>query len=137
MRKEPILTVKNLVTAFDTEQGIIRAVEGVSFNVQKGQTLGIVGESGCGKSVTALSIMRLLPKPHGRLENGKIVFHGQDIATLAADEMHAIRGYGISMIFQEPMTALNPVHEIGRQLALRQLDPDRGAARPFGIGRGL
>jgi len=114
--EEPILKVDNLVTAFDTEQGVIRAVEGVSFDVQAGRTLGIVGESGCGKSVTALSIMRLLPKPHGRIENGKILFHDQDIAALPADQMHAIRGYGISMIFQEPMTALNPVHQIGRQI---------------------
>jgi oligopeptide/dipeptide ABC transporter ATP-binding protein len=114
--EEPILKVDNLVTAFNTEQGVIRAVEGVSFDVQAGRTLGIVGESGCGKSVTALSIMRLLPKPHGWIENGKILFHDQDIAALPADQMHAIRGYGISMIFQEPMTALNPVHQIGRQI---------------------
>jgi len=112
----PILHVDNLVTAFDTEQGLIRAVNGVSFDVRAGRTLGIVGESGCGKSVTALSIMRLLPKPHGHIEHGRIMFHDQDIATLPADRMHAIRGYGIAMIFQEPMTALNPVHKIDRQL---------------------
>ncbi len=111
-----LLHVENLVTSFDTEQGMIRAVEGVSFDVRAGRTLGIVGESGCGKSVTALSIMRLLPKPHGRITHGRIIFHDQDIATLPADRMHAIRGYGIAMIFQEPMTALNPVHKIDRQL---------------------
>ena len=116
MSEETILKVDHLVTAFDTEQGVIHAVEGVSFDVQAARTLGIVGESGCGKSVTALSIMRLLPKPHGYIENGKILFQGKDIATLPADQMHAIRGYGISMIFQEPMTALNPVHQIGRQI---------------------
>ncbi len=116
MQPELILTVDNLITTFNTEEGVIRAVEGVSFDVEAGKTLGIVGESGCGKSVTALSIMRLLPKPHGRIANGRILFGGRDIATLPADEMHAIRGYGISMIFQEPMTALNPVHPIGRQL---------------------
>jgi oligopeptide/dipeptide ABC transporter ATP-binding protein len=116
LSKEAILNIKNLVTAFDTEEGRIRAVEDVSFEVKKGQTLGIVGESGCGKSVTALSIMRLLPKPTGMIEEGQILFHGSDIATLPAEKMHEIRGYGISMIFQEPMTALNPVHKIGKQL---------------------
>ncbi len=116
MTKQVILKIKNLVTAFDTEEGRIRAVENVSFEVKKGQTLGIVGESGCGKSVTALSIMRLLPKPTGVIEGGEILFHDKDIATLPAEKMHEIRGYGISMIFQEPMTALNPVHKIGMQL---------------------
>ncbi|MBW1697220.1 MAG: ABC transporter ATP-binding protein [Deltaproteobacteria bacterium] len=116
MKEEVILEVKDLVTTFDTEEGRIRAVEGVSFKVKRGQTLGIVGESGCGKSVTALSIMRLLPKPFGRIERGQILFQGQDILTLSAEEMHRIRGFGISMIFQEPMTALNPVHKVGDQL---------------------
>ena len=116
MDEEVILSVRNLVTAFDTEEGRIRAVENVSFDVKKGSTLGIVGESGCGKSVTALSIMRLLPKPTGIIERGQIFFHDQDIATLPAEKMHEIRGYGISMIFQEPMTSLNPVHKIGQQL---------------------
>jgi oligopeptide/dipeptide ABC transporter ATP-binding protein len=114
--EEVILSVRNLVTAFDTEEGRIRAVENVSFDVKKGRTLGIVGESGCGKSVTALSIMRLLPKPIGHIEGGQILFNDQDIVKLPAEEMHQIRGYGISMIFQEPMTALNPVHKIGQQL---------------------
>jgi oligopeptide/dipeptide ABC transporter ATP-binding protein len=114
--EQVILEVKNLVTAFDTEEGRIRAVENVSFEVKKGQTLGIVGESGCGKSVTALSIMRLLPKPTGIIESGQILFHDNDIATLPAEKMHKIRGYGISMIFQEPMTSLNPVHKIGQQV---------------------
>jgi oligopeptide/dipeptide ABC transporter ATP-binding protein len=113
----PLLRVENLVTAFDTEAGLVRAVNDVSFSVRAGSTVGLVGESGCGKSVTALSIMRLLPKPAGRIIGGSIRLEGVDIATLAADEMHAIRGYRISMIFQEPMTALNPVHRIGRQLA--------------------
>jgi len=116
LNKQVILKIKNLVTAFDTEEGRIRAVENVSFEVKKGQTLGIVGESGCGKSVTALSIMRLLPKPTGMIEEGEILFDDKDIATLPAEKMHEIRGYGISMIFQEPMTALNPVHKIGMQL---------------------
>lgn len=116
MNEDVILEVKNLVTAFDTEEGRIRAVENVGFEVKKGRTLGIVGESGCGKSVTALSIMRLLPKPTGMIESGQILFRDQDIASLPAEKMHGIRGYGISMIFQEPMTALNPVHKIGRQV---------------------
>lgn len=114
---EIILKVKNLISAFDTEGGRIRAVDDVSFEVRKGQTLGIVGESGCGKSVTALSIMRLLPKPTGIIESGRILFDETDIIRLEADKMHEIRGKRISMIFQEPMTSLNPVQKIGKQLA--------------------
>ena len=114
--QEVILKIKNLVVAFDTEAGRIRAIDGISFDVKKGQTLGIVGESGCGKSVTALSIMRLLPKPAGIMESGEILFRNTDIARLSPDELHEIRGNHISMIFQEPMTALNPVHRIGKQL---------------------
>lgn len=118
MNKTPgtILSIKNLVTTFDTEDGILRAVDGVSFEVKKGKTLGIVGESGCGKSVTSLSIMRLLPKPSGNIEAGEILFDSVDLVKLPADEMRNIRGRRISMIFQEPMTALNPVHRVGRQL---------------------
>ena len=112
-----ILQVQNLTTAFDTETGRIRAIEDVSFDLKKEQVLGLVGESGCGKSVTALSIMRLLPKPVGVIESGRILFKGADIVDLEADKMHEIRGKRISMIFQEPMTSLNPVHRIGKQLA--------------------
>jgi oligopeptide/dipeptide ABC transporter ATP-binding protein len=112
-----ILQVQNLTTTFDTEAGRIRAIDDVSFGLKKEQVLGIVGESGCGKSVTALSIMRLLPKPAGVIENGRILFKGEDIVSLEADKMHEIRGKRISMIFQEPMTSLNPVHRIGKQLA--------------------
>jgi oligopeptide/dipeptide ABC transporter ATP-binding protein len=112
-----ILQVQNLTTAFDTEAGRIRAIDDVSFNLKKEQVLGLVGESGCGKSVTALSIMRLLPKPVGVIESGRILFKGEDIVGLEADKMHEIRGKRISMIFQEPMTSLNPVHRIGKQLA--------------------
>jgi len=111
-----ILEVKNLVTTFETETGPLRAVEGVSFSVNKGQSLGIVGESGCGKSVTALSIMRLLPKPVGKIKSGEVLFNGEDLAKLPAEEMRRVRGNRISMIFQEPMTALNPVHRIHKQL---------------------
>jgi oligopeptide/dipeptide ABC transporter ATP-binding protein len=113
---EIILEVKNLVTAFDTEGGRIRAVDDVSFHIKKQQTLGLVGESGCGKSVTALSIMRLLPKPTGIIESGQILFNGSDLVQLPAERMHEIRGKRISMVFQEPMTSLNPVHRIGKQL---------------------
>ncbi|HIJ57836.1 MAG TPA: ABC transporter ATP-binding protein [Deltaproteobacteria bacterium] len=110
------MEVNDLVTAFDTEAGRIRAVDRVSFKVGKGRTLGVVGESGCGKSVTALSIMRLLPNPAGEIEQGEIRFEGKDIVRLPAEEMQKIRGRKISMIFQEPMTALNPVHRIGKQI---------------------
>jgi len=111
-----ILSVEDLVTAFDTEAGLIHAVAGVSFTVKKGHTLGLVGESGCGKSVTALSIMRLLPQPVGKILGGQVFFQEEDIVKLPAEKMHHIRGFGISMIFQEPMTALNPVHRIGDQI---------------------
>jgi oligopeptide/dipeptide ABC transporter ATP-binding protein len=113
---ETILQISHLVTAFDTEEGRIRAVDDVSFGVKKGRTLGLVGESGCGKSVTALSVMRLLPKPTGIIESGRIFFNGADLTQLPADKMHEIRGKRLSMIFQEPMTSLNPVHKIGKQL---------------------
>lgn len=116
MKNPEILAIKNLVTSFQTEDGRIRAIDDVSFTLKEKQILGIVGESGCGKSVTALSIMRLLPKPSGIIESGNILFNGSDIAGLPADEMHTVRGNRISMIFQEPMTALNPVHKIGKQL---------------------
>ena len=111
-----ILSVNHLVTAFDTEGGRIKAVDDVSFQVKKTHTLGLVGESGCGKSVTALSIMRLLPKPAGVIESGQILFNNTGIASLPADQMPEIRGKRIAMIFQEPMTSLNPVHRIGQQI---------------------
>ena len=113
----PILQVENLVTAFDTDAGRMTAVDGISFDVPRGKTLGIVGESGCGKSVTAFSITRLLPQPHGKILGGSIRFEGRDLAALPVEEMQKIRGNDISMIFQEPMTALNPVQTVGRQLA--------------------
>ncbi len=111
-----ILKVENLTTTFDTEGGQVHAVDDVSFALRQGRNLGIVGESGCGKSVTALSIMRLLPRPAGKIRHGRIDFKGTDIVALPAEEMHAVRGNQIAMIFQEPMTALNPVHAIGRQV---------------------
>lgn len=113
---EILLQVKHLATEFDTEQGVARALDDISFQVSAGETLGIVGESGCGKSVTSLSVMRLLPKPSGKIVNGEVMFRGKDLVQLPADDMHNIRGNRIAMIFQEPMTALNPVYKIGRQL---------------------
>ena len=111
-----ILEVRDLVTAFDTDAGRMVAVDGVSFDVPRGKTLGIVGESGCGKSVTAFSITRLLPQPHGKVLEGSIRFEGKDLTTLPLEEMRKLRGDDISMIFQEPMTALNPVQTVGKQL---------------------
>ncbi len=116
-KHDAVLSVQDLAVSFETERGRVRAVDGVSFDLPAGGTLGLVGESGCGKSVTALSIMRLLPKPAGRIEAGCVLFDGLDLVALPAERMHGIRGRRIAMIFQEPMTALNPVHRLGRQLA--------------------
>lgn len=113
---ETILQVKDLVTSFQTENGLATAVSGVSFDVHRGKTLGIVGESGCGKSVTALSIMRLLPQPAGNIDQGQILYGGEDLVQKTPQQMLKIRGNRIAMIFQEPMTALNPVYKIGRQI---------------------
>ncbi|MBI3368014.1 MAG: ABC transporter ATP-binding protein [Burkholderiales bacterium] len=113
----PLLEIDNLHTHFDTLSGTVRSVDGVSYHLQAGQTLGVVGESGCGKSVTALSIMRLVPIPPGRYAAGAIRFRGTDLLGLSEKQMRQIRGDRISMIFQEPMTSLNPVLSIGRQIA--------------------
>ena len=112
----PLLQVKDLVSAFDTDEGRVTAVDGVSLEVHAGKTLGIVGESGCGKSVTAMSILRLLPQPMGHVLSGEVLFDGMDLSQLPVEELRNIRGNRISMIFQEPMTALNPVQKIGRQI---------------------
>jgi peptide/nickel transport system ATP-binding protein len=114
---EVLLDVKKLITAFDTDAGLLRAVDQVSFSVKKRQTLGIVGESGCGKSVTAMSIVKLLPQPSGRIIEGEVWFKDRNLATISPAEMRKIRGNEIGVIFQEPMTALNPVHRIGKQLS--------------------
>ena len=114
---DPILQINHLITEFETDEGRVRAVDDVSFSVNAGETLGIVGESGCGKSVTAQSIMRLLPQPMGQIVGGEILFQGHDLVTVPLEQMHKIRGARIGMVFQEPMTALNPVHTVGRQLA--------------------
>jgi len=113
---EKILTVKNLITQFNTEQGLIKPVNDISFEVYKGKTLGIVGESGSGKSMTALSIMRLIAPPIGEIIGGNIFFEDKDLLQLSDKEMRAIRGNKIGMIFQEPMTSLNPVFTVGYQI---------------------
>ena len=116
MSDSKILEVRNLQTSFTTERGVLKAVDDVSFELSAGKTLGVVGESGCGKSVTSLSIMRLIPNPPGKITGGEILYKGRDLLRLSAEEMRKIRGNEISMIFQEPMTSLNPVFTIGNQL---------------------
>ena len=116
METQAVLEVKNLKTAFRTEHGELTAVDDVSFSVKPGQTIGIVGESGCGKSVTSLSIMGLIPSPPGRIAGGQILFKGRNLVGLSPSELRKIRGNDISMIFQEPMTSLNPVFTIGNQI---------------------
>jgi ABC-type dipeptide/oligopeptide/nickel transport system, ATPase component len=113
---QPLLVVKNLETQFKTQDGIVKAVNNVSFHVDRGETLGIVGESGSGKSVTSLSIMRLIPNPPGRIVGGQIIFDGENLLDYTEEEMRHIRGNRIAMIFQDPMTSLNPVLTIGRQI---------------------
>jgi len=111
-----LIEIKNLRTSFFTPEGEMRAVDGVSFDIEEGKTLGLVGESGCGKSVTALSIMRLIPSPPGKVVGGQILFRGKDLLELNREEMRKVRGNEISMVFQEPMTSLNPVFTIGNQI---------------------
>ena len=114
---EPILEIDDLKTYFYTRDGIVRAVDGVSYNLAKGETLAVVGESGCGKSIMALSILRLIPSPPGRIIGGQIRFQGRNLLDRSDAEMRSLRGNDISMIFQEPMTSLNPVLTIGRQIS--------------------
>src|SRR5436190_20960969 len=113
---EKILEVKGLQTSFFTDRGEVKAVDQVSFDLYKGKTVGIVGESGCDKSVTSLSIMRLIPSPPGKIVGGEILYKGRDLLKLNKEEMRKIRGNEISMIFQEPMTSLNPVFTVGNQI---------------------
>ncbi len=112
-----ILEVRDLRTHFETERGVVKAVDGVGITVGPGQTLGVVGESGCGKTVLALSILRLVPSPPGRIVGGSVLLDGRDLLSLSEEEMRRVRGQAISMIFQEPMTSLNPVFRIGEQIA--------------------
>lgn len=117
MDGKPLLTVDNLKTYFYTSDGVIKAVDGVSFEIGEGKTLGVVGESGCGKSITSLSIMRLIPQPPGKIVEGTIIFNGENLLTKKETAMQHIRGNDISMIFQEPMTSLNPLITIGDQIS--------------------
>ena len=113
---ETLLDVRNLQTQFHTSGGVVRAVDGVSWDVKPGETVALVGESGCGKSVSALSVMRLVAAPAGRIVGGEVLFKGRDLLSLPEDEMRQVRGREIAMVFQEPMTSLNPVLSVGRQL---------------------
>ena len=117
MSEVKLLEVDKLITSFDTERVMLRAVDQVSFSIPQGKTVGIVGESGCGKSVTAMSIVRLLPQPSGKILGGQIRFKGEDLIHASDKRMRQVRGGEIGVIFQEPMSALNPVHRIGRQVA--------------------
>lgn len=111
-----MLEVNNITVTFETDEGIVKAIDDVSFHIDRNEIVGLVGESGCGKSVTALSILRLIPLPYGRIETGKILFYGKNLLDLNPKEMRKIRGRAISMIFQEPGSALSPLHTIGRQM---------------------
>ncbi len=132
----PLLEVDNLKTHFFTRDGVVRAVDGVSFTVNAGETLAVVGESGCGKSVTSLSILRLIATPPGRVVAGEIRFQGRDLLKLGEPEMRKVRGNEISMIFQEPMTSLNPVLTVGRQIA-EALTLHRGLSRNEASARAI
>ncbi len=132
----PLLEVDGLRTHFFTRDGVVRAVDGVSFAVNPGETLALVGESGCGKSVTSLSILRLIASPPGRIVSGSLRFAGRDLLSLSEAEMRTIRGNEIAMIFQEPMTSLNPVLTIGRQIA-ETLRLHRGLSRAAALERAV
>src|SRR3954464_1437970 len=129
-----LLEVRGLKTHFATDRGLFRAVDGISFSVPRGRTIGLVGESGCGKSVTSLSVMGLVPSPPGKVEAEAVLFGNRDVLTLSADERRKLRGGKMSMIFQEPMTSLNPVHTVGQQIveaimAHSELSPAEAKAR--------
>jgi len=114
---ERLLEIKGLKTHFFTEEGVVRAVDGINLHIDKGETLGVVGESGCGKTVTALSVMKLIPMPPGKIVEGQMLYEGRDLVALPPAQMRKVRGKEISMVFQEPMTSLNPVFTIGEQIA--------------------
>ncbi len=114
--EQPLLEIKDLRVTFHTDDGIVHAVNGVSYSIEKGEVLGVVGESGCGKSVHALSIMRLIPIPPGKIEGGEVLFYGKDLLKLQLDELRHVRGAQIAMVFQDPMTSLNPAYTVGYQI---------------------
>ncbi|MDX1690869.1 MAG: ABC transporter ATP-binding protein, partial [Acidimicrobiia bacterium] len=133
--RKPLLEVDDLRTYFSTEEGIVKAVDGLSFTIHESERFGVVGESGSGKSVTAMSIMRLIEPPAGEIVTGEIRFRGNDLLALDEDEMRKIRGGEIAMIFQDPMTALNPVYTIGNQLVETiTLHQNVGKSEAFEIG---
>ena len=134
MTTQPLLEIKNLKTQFHTAQGIVRAVDDVSLVVNEAETVGLVGESGCGKSVSALSIMRLVQTPPGEIAGGEILFEGRDLLKLSGDEMRHVRGKEIGMVFQEPMTSLNPTLTIGRQIT-EPLEIHLGMSRSQAVTR--
>jgi peptide/nickel transport system ATP-binding protein/oligopeptide transport system ATP-binding protein len=117
IKNQMLLRIEDLSTSFFTNRGVVKAVDGVDLEIKRGETLGLVGESGCGKSVTALSVMRLIPDPPGKIVNGQILFEGRDLIRLSEADIRRIRGNRISMIFQEPMTSLNPAFQVGDQIA--------------------
>jgi oligopeptide/dipeptide ABC transporter ATP-binding protein len=131
-----LLEVRNLQTQFQTSAGVVRAVDGVSYDIEEGETVALVGESGCGKSVSALSIMRLVAEPAGRIVAGEIRFKGRDLLKLSEEEMREVRGRDIAMVFQEPMTSLNPVLTIGRQLT-EGLEIHLGMDKPAASARAV
>ncbi len=133
---EPLLAIRDLHTEFRTGAGVVRAVDGVSWSVDPGETVAIVGESGSGKSVTALSVLRLIPDPPGRVTAGAVMFGGRDLMTLSPEEMREVRGGEIGMVFQEPMTSLNPVLSIGRQIT-ETLEQHRGMDRAAAYQRAV
>lgn len=116
MAEEVLLRVRDLATHFHTEEGVVKAVDGVDFDVRRGEVVGIVGESGCGKSMTSMSILRLVPKPQGKIVRGQMLFEGKDLLKMSEEEMRKIRGNRIALISQDPMTSLNPVLTIGEQI---------------------
>ena len=134
---EVLVELKNLRTHFFTDMGVAKSVDGISYSVRKGQTLGVVGESGCGKSVTALSIMGLIPQPPGKIVGGEIIFDGKDLTKFSQEDLRKIRGKDVAMIFQEPMTSLNPVYTVGDQIMemiLNHEDVTEEEARKRAIG---
>jgi peptide/nickel transport system ATP-binding protein len=136
-KSDKLIEIKNLRTYFYTDDGIVKSVDDVSYDIYQGETLGLVGESGCGKSVSAMSIMRLIPMPPGKIVSGQILFHGRDLTKISDLEMRKIRGNRIGMIFQEPMTSLNPVYTVGDQIMeaiTLHMGKDYAEARELAIG---
>src|SRR3972149_6584767 len=132
----PLLQVKDLKTYFFTDEGVVKAVDGISYEVEEGEPLGLVGESGCGKSVSALSLLRLIPTPPGKIVGGEVIFEGEDLLKVDENEIRHVRGNKIAMVFQEPMTSLNPVLTIGRQLT-ESLELHMQMDRPAALRRAV